>query len=53
MKVQEQWLQVKSMSELQKNDQKYIAGTYARFPVSIVRGKGSEVFDENGKEVSL
>ncbi len=49
MKAQEQWLQVKSMSELQKNDQKYIAGTYARFPISIVRGKGSEVFDENGK----
>jgi len=37
------------MSNLQKQDQKYIAGTYARFPVSIVSGKGSEVFDENGK----
>ncbi|MBE6712548.1 MAG: aspartate aminotransferase family protein [Ruminococcaceae bacterium] len=37
------------MSNLQNLDQKYIAGTYARFPVSIVSGKGSEVFDENGK----
>ena len=37
------------MSNLQNLDQKYIAGTYARFPVSIISGKGSEVFDENGK----
>lgn len=37
------------MSNLQNLDQKYVAGTYARFPVSIVSGKGSEVFDENGK----
>lgn len=37
------------MSNLQNLDQKYIAGTYARFPISIVSGKGSEVFDENGK----
>lgn len=31
-------------------DQTYIAGTYNRFPVEIVRGKGSLVYDENGKE---
>ena len=37
------------MSNLQNLDQKYIAGTYARFPVSIISGKGSEVYDENGK----
>ena len=37
------------MSNLQNLDKKYVAGTYARFPVSIVSGKGSEVFDENGK----
>ena len=37
------------MSNLQNLDQKYIIGTYARFPVSIVSGKGSEVYDENGK----
>ena len=36
--------------DIQKLDQSYIAGTYARFPVTIVKGKGSLVWDENGKE---
>ena len=31
-------------------DQAYIAGTYKRFPVEIVSGKGSVVLDRNGKE---
>ena len=31
-------------------DKTYIAGTYNRFPVEIVKGKGSLVYDENGKE---
>ena len=31
-------------------DKTYVAGTYARFPVHIVNGKGSLVYDENGKE---
>ena len=31
-------------------DSTYIANTYARFPVTIARGKGSLVWDENGKE---
>ncbi len=31
-------------------DAKYIENTYARFPVQIVSGKGSIVFDENGRE---
>ncbi len=31
-------------------DKKYIANTYARFPVNIVSGKGSLVYDENNKE---
>ena len=31
-------------------DNTYIANTYARYPVTIVRGKGSLVWDENGKE---
>ncbi len=31
-------------------DGKYIANTYARFPLAIVKGKGSLVYDENGKE---
>lgn len=30
-------------------DSEYIAGTYSRFPVEIVKGEGSIVFDENGK----
>ncbi len=31
-------------------DQKYVAGTYKRFPVEIISGKGSVVKDTNGKE---
>ena len=31
-------------------DKQYIAGTYKRFPVEIVSGKGSKVYDENGRE---
>lgn len=31
-------------------DKEYVAGTYARFPVTIVNGKGSLVYDEDGKE---
>ena len=31
-------------------DSAYIAPTYNRFPVEIVRGKGSLVWDENGRE---
>lgn len=30
-------------------DAEYVASTYRRFPVEIVSGKGSEVFDETGK----
>ncbi len=38
------------MSDTKKIDKEYIVGTYARFPLEIVRGKGSFVYDENGKE---
>lgn len=31
-------------------DKEYIAGTYNRFPVEIVKGKGSVCFDNNGKK---
>ncbi len=31
-------------------DKQYIAGTYARFPLQLTSGKGSLVYDENGKE---
>lgn len=35
---------------IQSIDKAYIAGTYNRFPVEIVSGKGSLVWDVNGKE---
>ena len=38
------------MSKLQETDKKYIANTYARFPVDIVSGKGSILVDTDGKE---
>ena len=31
-------------------DNKYVANTYARFPVTLVKGSGSLVYDESGKE---
>ena len=31
-------------------DQKYVMGTYGRFPVTIVSGKGSLLYDDQGKE---
>lgn len=34
---------------IMKMDQTYVAGTYKRFPVEIVSGKGSKVVDVNGK----
>ncbi len=37
------------MSNMQTIDKSYVAGTYARFPVEIVSGKGSVVFDTAGK----
>ena len=36
--------------DTQKLDQAYIANTYARFLVTIVKGKGSLVWDDTGKE---
>ena len=35
---------------IKETDKKYVAGTYARFPVNLVEGKGSIVKDETGKE---
>ena len=37
------------MSNLQSLDKTYVANTYNRFPVEIVSGKGSEVYDCDGK----
>lgn len=36
--------------DIRSFDKKYVAGTYNRFDVSIVKGKGSLMYDENGKE---
>lgn len=38
------------MSIVKEKDSKYIANTYARFPIVIESGKGSVLTDENGKE---
>ena len=35
---------------IKEKDQQYIAPTYARFPVCLTAGKGSRVFDDEGKE---
>ena len=36
--------------DIKQLDKEYIANTYARFPVQLVNGKGSLVYDETGKE---
>ncbi len=38
------------MMSIKELDGKYIANTYARFPIEIVRGEGSKLYDDNGKE---
>lgn len=38
------------MSYITDTDKKYVANTYSRFPVEIISGKGSLVYDSNGKE---
>ncbi len=38
------------MSNIQELEKKYIAQTYGRFPLTLVSGKGSLVYDEKGKE---
>ncbi len=37
-------------SEMKEFDKQYVANTYARFDLEIVKGKGSLCYDENGKE---
>ena len=41
------------MSSIQEKDKKYVANTYNRFPVEIVSGKGSEVYDTDGKPMMV
>ncbi len=38
------------MSSLQELDKAFVAGTYARFPLEIAHGKGSLVYDTEGKK---
>lgn len=38
------------MSHTVELDQSYVAGTYGRFPLEIVSGKGALLLDESGKE---
>lgn len=38
------------MNSLNIKDKEYIANTYNRYPVNIVKGEGSSLFDEEGKE---
>ena len=35
---------------LKEKDSLYVANTYARFPLALTKGKGSIVFDDEGKE---
>ena len=37
------------MSTLKERDQRFVANTYSRFPVELVRGSGSIVYDTDGK----
>lgn len=36
--------------QILKLTEKYVAHTYARFPIALVRGKGARVWDADGKE---
>ncbi len=36
--------------DTKQRDKEYVAGTYGRFPLEIVSGKGSLIYDEKGKE---
>ena len=38
------------MSNIFEIDNNYVASTYKRFPLNIVKGKGSLVYDQHGKE---
>ena len=36
--------------DIKAMDKQYVANTYNRFPLTVVKGKGSLVWDDNGKE---
>ncbi len=35
---------------IKETDKQYVANTYARFPIELVSGKGSKLYDADGKE---
>src|SRR5574341_2472394 len=41
---------MKTTQELIAGSAKYLANTYARFPIVLVRGQGARVWDSDGKE---
>ena len=38
------------MNNIFEIDKEYVANTYARFPLQLVSGKGSLLYDNDGKE---
>jgi len=38
------------MSSIKNIDHEYVANTYSRFPIELVSGQGSVLYDKNGKE---
>ncbi len=38
------------MIDIISTDKQYVANTYNRFPIELVNGKGSKVYDKDGKE---
>jgi len=42
-------IQMKTKNLIEKSN-KYLAQTYGRFPIALVKGKGMKVWDTNGKE---
>lgn len=38
------------MIDIISTDKQYVANTYNRFPIELVNGNGSKVYDKNGKE---
>ena len=39
------------MENIKTHDKDYIANTYGRFDLELVKGKGSLLYDENGKNI--
>ena len=50
MKAPAQWFQVNKMGNFIEIDKLFVANTYNRFPIEIDHGKGSLLYDTNGKE---